>query len=187
MTCDEAIQHLLKSQDSDENVENIYIIDTKNHLVDVLSINKLLWAASNRKISDILCATIEDICATEQDKELVAKMITQFHYKTLAVIDSQGWLIGLITHDDVIDIIQKEAMEDIQELHGADAGGDETIYDDILYSTVRRTPGLIINLFVAFFTSHVISLFEAKIFEFTILAIFVNLVASLGGNSGPKL
>jgi magnesium transporter len=102
----------------------------------------------------------------------------------LAVIDSQGCLIGIITHDDVIDIIQEEATEDIQEMHGAD--GAETIYDDILYNTVRRTLGLIINPFIAIFTSHVISLFEAMISEFTILTVFVNLVASLGGNSGAQ-
>jgi magnesium transporter len=76
MTCDEAIQHLHKSQYSDENVENIYVVDTKNHLVGVLSINKLLWATSSRKVPDIMCGTIEDICAMEQDKELVVKMMT---------------------------------------------------------------------------------------------------------------
>ncbi|MDR3274039.1 MAG: magnesium transporter [Puniceicoccales bacterium] len=184
MTCDEAIQHLRKSRDSGENIENIYVVDTKNHLVGVLSINKLLWTASNKKISDIMCATIEGICTAEQDKELAAKMMTQFHHNTLPVIDSQGCLIGVITHDDVIDIIQEEATEDIQKLHGA--GGDETIHDGIIYSTVRRTPWLIINLFIAFFTSRVISLFEAKISEFTILAVFMNLVASLGGNSGAQ-
>jgi magnesium transporter len=119
---------LRKSQDSDENIENIYVVDTKNHLVGVLSINKFLWAASSRKIPDIMCATIEGICAAEQDKELIAKMMTQFQYKTFSVIDNQGCLIGIITHDDVINIIQEEATEDIQELHGA--GGDETRRDE---------------------------------------------------------
>jgi magnesium transporter len=100
------------------------------------------------------------------------------------VIDSQGCLIGVITHDDVIDIIQEEATEDIQKLHGA--GGDETIHDSVAYSTFRRTPWLIINLIIAFFTARVISLFEEKIAEVTILAVFMNLVSSLGGNSGAQ-
>ncbi|MDR1255440.1 MAG: magnesium transporter [Puniceicoccales bacterium] len=184
MNCDEAIQHLRKSQGSGENIENIYVIDGKNHLVGVLSINKLLWTASNKKISDIMHTTIEGVCMAEQDKESAAKMMAQFHHNTLPVIDSQGCLIGIITHDDVIDIIQEEATEDIQKLHGA--GGDETIHDGIIYSVIRRTPWLIVNLFIAFFTARVISAFEAKISELTILAVFMNLIASLGGNSGAQ-
>jgi magnesium transporter len=85
-----------------------------------------------------MCATIEGICAAEQDKELVARMMTQFHYKMLAVIDSQGCLIGIITHDDVIDIIQEEATEDIQEMHGA--GGDETRRDETRRSMMTSCP-----------------------------------------------
>ncbi|MDR0679645.1 MAG: magnesium transporter [Puniceicoccales bacterium] len=184
MTCDEAIQHLRRSQGSGENIENIYVVDAKNHLVGVLGIGKLLWTPSNKKICDIMCTMVEGVCTAEQDQESVAKLMAQFHHNTLPVIDSQGCLIGIITHDDVIDIIQEEATEDIQKLHGA--GGDETIHDGIMYSTVRRIPWLIINLFIAFFTSRVISIFEAKISEFTILAVFMNLVASLGGNSGAQ-
>lgn len=184
MSCDEAIKHLRECQDNAENVESIYVVDRKHHLVGVLSINKLLWTAPDKKISDIMCTTIEGICTAEQDKESVAQTMTQLHYNTLPVIDSQGCLIGIITHDDVIDIIQEEATEDIQKLHGA--GGDESIYDGILYSTIRRTPWLIVNLIVAFLTARVISLFEHKIAEFTILAVFMNLISSLGGNSGAQ-
>jgi magnesium transporter len=184
MTCDEAICYLRKSQDSGENAESIYVVDAKNHLVGVLSIGKLLWTASSKKIRDIMCAAIEGVCTAEQDKESVAKVMAQFHHNTLPVVDSQGCLIGIITHDDVIDIIQEAATEDIQKLHGA--GGDETIRDSVAYSTIRRMPWLIVNLFIAFFTSRVISIFEAKISEFTILAVFMNLVASLGGNSGAQ-
>jgi magnesium transporter len=184
MTCDEAIRHLRNSQDSGENTDSIYVVDAKDHLVGILGIGKLLWTASNKKIRDVMCSTVEGVCTAEQDKESIAKVMAQFHHNTLPVIDSQGCLIGIITHDDVINSIQEEATEDIQQLHGA--GGDETIRDGIAYSAIRRTPWLIINLFIAFFTSRVISLFEEKISEFTILAVFMNLVASLGGNSGAQ-
>jgi magnesium transporter len=184
MTCDEAICYLRESQDSGENTEIIYVVDAKNHLVGVLGISKLLWTASSKKIRDIMCEAIEGVCTAEQDKESVAKVMAQFHHNTLPVVDSQGCLIGIITHDDVIDIIQEAATEDIQKLHGA--GGDETIRDSVAYSAIRRIPWLIVNLFIAFFTSRVISIFEAKISEFTILAVFMNLVASLGGNSGAQ-
>ncbi len=184
MTCDEAINHLRECQNYAENVESIYVVDNSQHLIGVLSINKLLWSNPRKKISDIMCKTVEGICTIEQDKESVAQIMAQLHYNTLPVIDSQGCLIGIITHDDVIDIIQEEATEDIQKLHGA--GGDETIHDGILYSVVRRIPWLIINLIVAFFAACVISLFENKIAELTILAVFMNLISSLSGNSGAQ-
>lgn len=184
MLCDEAIQHLRECQNDAENVESIYVVDNTKHLVGVLSINKLLWSGPNKKISDIMCRTVEGVCTVEQDKESVAQMMAQLHYNTLPVIDSQGCLIGIITHDDVIDIIQEEATEDIQKLHGA--GGDETIHDGVLYSVVRRTPWLVINLIIAFFTARVISLFEDRIAELTILAVFMNLISSLSGNSGAQ-
>lgn len=184
MTCDEAIRHLRECQNDAENVESIYVTDEAKHLIGVLSINKLLWSGPDKKVSDIMCKTVEGICTVEQDKESVAQIMSQLHYNTLPVIDSQGCLIGIITHDDVIDIIQEEATEDIQKLHGA--GGDETIHDGVLYSVIRRLPWLIINLIIALFTARVISLFEAKIAQLTILAVFMNLISSLSGNSGAQ-
>ncbi|MDE6432577.1 MAG: magnesium transporter [Opitutales bacterium] len=184
MTCDEAIKYLRKCQNDAENVESIYVVDNTKHLVGVLSINKLLWASPDKKISDVMCKTVEGVCTVEQDKESVAQTMTQLHYNTLPVIDSQGCLIGIITHDDVIDIIQEEATEDIQKLHGA--GGDETIHDGVLYSVIRRVPWLVINLIIAFLAARVISLFEDKIARITILAVFMNLISSLSGNSGAQ-
>jgi magnesium transporter len=184
MTVDEAIEFLRKYKDIAENAENLYVTDDQDRLNGVLNVQKLLWTAPNTKISDIMCEEVEGICTPEQDKEAIAHVMAKSHFNTLPVIDSQHKLIGIITHDDVIGILQEEATEDMQKLHGA--GGDESIHDSVSYSISRRTPWLIVNLLIAFMTASVIHLFEQKIAQCTILAVFMVMITGLSGNSGAQ-
>jgi magnesium transporter len=184
MTVDGAVEFLRKSKDIAENIDNIYVVDEKRHLVGVLNVQKLLWTDPHAKIETIMCRSVEGICTPEQDKETVAHVMARSHFNTLPVVDGQRRLIGIITHDDVIDILREEATEDIQKLHGA--GGDETIHDGVLYSILRRTPWLIVNLFIAFMTASVIHFFEQKIAQRTILAVFMVMITGLSGNSGAQ-
>ncbi len=184
MTVDEAIKFLRNSKDIAENIESLYVVDKTKRLVGVLNVQKLLWTDDDQKISDIMCADVEGICTPEQDKETVAQIMAQNHFNTLPVVDAQHQLIGIITHDDVIDILREEATEDIQKLHGA--GGDENIHDSVCYSVVRRTPWLVVNLCIAFITASVIQLFENKIAQCTFLAVFMGMISGLSGNSGAQ-
>ncbi|MDR1595950.1 MAG: magnesium transporter [Puniceicoccales bacterium] len=184
MTVDNAIEFLRKSRDMAENTDSIYVVDDKRHLVGVLNVQKLLWTDPNTTIESIMCENVEGICTPEQDKETVAHVMARSHFNTLPVVDGQRRLIGIITHDDVIDILREEATEDIQKLHGA--GGDENIHDKISYSILRRTPWLVMNLCIAFLTASVIHFFEAKIAQRTILAVFMVMITGLSGNSGAQ-
>jgi magnesium transporter len=184
MSVDEGIEFLRRNKDVAENIESLYVVDEKKHLVGVLNVQKLLWTDSNTKICDIMCGHVEGICTPEQDKETIAQIMAKNHFNTLPVVDGQRRLIGIITHDDVIDIIRREATEDIQKLHGA--GGDESIHDGVAYSLFRRIPWLIVNLCIAFITAGVIHLFEQKIAQCTILAVFMVMITGLSGNSGAQ-
>ncbi|MDR1414107.1 MAG: magnesium transporter [Puniceicoccales bacterium] len=184
MNVDEAIEFLRKSKNFAENVDSLYVVDEKEHLVGVLNVQKLLWTDSGIKIGTIMCENVEGICTPEQDKEMAAHIMAKHHFNTLPVVDAQRRLIGIITHDDVIDILREEATEDIQKLHGA--GGDESIHDSVFYSIFKRTPWLIVNLCIAFITANVIHLFEEKIAQYTVLAVFMMMIPALGGNAGAQ-
>ncbi|MDR3144318.1 MAG: magnesium transporter [Puniceicoccales bacterium] len=184
MTVDEAIEFLRRNRDIAENVDNLYVVDEKRRLVGVLNVQKLLWTDPETKIIDMMHKGVDGICSPEQDKETVAHMMAQKHFNTLPVVDAQHRLIGIVTHDDVIDILREEATEDIQKLHGA--GGDESIHDTVSYSIMKRTPWLVLNLFIAFVTASVIHIFEAKIAQCTILAVFMCMITGLSGNSGAQ-
>ena len=184
MTVDDAIKFLRQKKDIAENTDTIYVIDDEKRLIGVLNTQKLLWADPTQTISNIMCSNVEGICTPEQDKESVAQMMSQNRFNTMPVVDAQHKLIGIITHDDVIDIISEEATEDIQKLHGA--GSDENIHDGITHSILRRTPWLIMNLLIAFITASVINLFEQKIAKCTFLAVFMGMICGLSGNSGAQ-
>ena len=184
MSASDALNFLRERREDTENLESIYVLDNEKHLVGVLGLRKLLWAAPDRQISQVMEFDIQGACSPEQDKESVAQMMAELHYHNLPVLDSQRRLLGIITHDDVIDILREEATEDLQKMHGA--GGDETIHDAVRESLLKRFPWLLINLVVAFLTSKVVSLFKDAMHQITILAVFMNLTSSLGGNAGAQ-
>lgn len=184
MSAADALKFLRERKEDTENLESIYVLDSEKCLVGVLGLRKLLWAAPDRKINQVMDSDIHGICRPEQDKESVAHMMAELNFQNLPVVNAQMHLLGIITHDDVIDILREEATEDIQKMHGA--GGDETIHDKVIDSLLKRFPWLLINLLIAFLTSKVVSLFKDAMHQVTILAVFMNLTSSLGGNAGAQ-
>ncbi|MDR2735453.1 MAG: magnesium transporter [Puniceicoccales bacterium] len=184
MIVDEAIQHIKKEKNETENTDTLYVIDHQRKLVGTTSVRNLIWANSDQKVADIMDTDISHACNYQTEDKKVAQIMTESGLQTLPVIDGQGRLLGIITHDDVINILQEAATSDIQKFHGA--GSDETINDSISYSANRRIPWLIINLFTAMISTKIISTFSTQIREMTALAAFMNLTSVLGGNSGAQ-
>ncbi|MDR0351282.1 MAG: magnesium transporter [Puniceicoccales bacterium] len=184
MIVDEAIQHIRREKNETENTDTLYVIDNQRKLVGTTSVRNLIWAKSDQKVSDIMDADITHACNYQTEDKKVAQIMTESGLQTLPIIDTQGRLLGIVTHDDVINILQEAATSDIQKFHGA--GSDETINDSITYSANRRIPWLIINLFTAMISTKIISTFSMQIQEMTALAAFMNLTSILGGNSGAQ-
>lgn len=184
MTVDEAITVIRDFADKHEDLHYVYVVNKDHQLQGIVSLRKLIQARPQQKINVIMRTDIQGICTPEMDKEEVALLMAEHNLPDIAVVDENQILLGVITHDDVLDVIQEEATEDMQKLAGA--GGDEDIHDDVLFSIRRRQPWLAVNLLTAFIAATVVKLFESDIGALPILAAIMPIIAGVGGNSGQQ-
>lgn len=184
LSVDETIEHIRNLQDDLDKLHYVYVIDDDNHLLGVVSIRDLIFARPHQKIKEIMETQIQGVCTPDQDKEAIALALSDLNLYAIPVVDSEGKLLGIVEHDDVIDIIQSEATEDFQRLVGA--GPDESIHDEISYSIRKRSPWLIVNLFTALLGALVVYGFRFSIEKISLLAVFMPIVASLAGNTGSQ-
>ena len=182
-TIEQAIQAIRRQREEIDNIYYIYVVDDQDHLQGVISIREVLLARPGASIRDIMLE-VEGVCAPDDDRELVAKRTAEFNLAALPVVDPEGKLIGIVTHDDVLDIVQDEATEDIQKMVGA--GGDESILDSVFESMRKRNPWLIVNLVTISVAAGVITFYEAQIESMAILAVMMPVIANLGGNTGAQ-
>ena len=184
-TLNEAIEHLRKDRKKVENLYNLYVLDEKNRLLGVTSLKNLIFSDPSKMVSEIMDTQVTSIaCLPEVDKVSVANTMAEYNLVEVPVIDEKSRLLGVVTHDDVLDIVQEAATADLQQLHGA--GADESIHDTIWYSLRKRNPWLIINLIMAFFSAYVISKFGHAIEQVSWMAAFMTVIANLGGNTGAQ-
>ena len=126
MTIDEAISAVRKMRDEYENIYYLYVVDSDDVLQGVVSMRALLLAPKGARVGHIMRTGLIGLLAPTMDKEIVAHIMADTNFHTLPVVDSDGELLGIITHDDVIDIMRDENTEDIQKMAGA--GADEGIF-----------------------------------------------------------
>jgi magnesium transporter len=184
MSVDEAITLIRRFADKHEDLHYVYVVDEQNHLKGIVSLRKLIQAKPEQTIQKVMRTDIRGVCEPDMDKEAVALLMAEHNLPDIAVVDRENTLLGVITHDDILDVIQEEATEDIQKLAGA--GGDESIHDEVLFSIRRRQPWLAINLLTAFMAATVVKLFEQDIQALPILAAVMPIIAGVGGNSGQQ-
>lgn len=183
-TVDESIQMIRSEKGDNENLDTIYVVDEFGKLVGSITLHRLIRARGNESIQEIMDPDIQGACQADEPTSRVAQAMADYNLQSIPVIDSLGRLIGMITHDDVIDIIQENATRDLQILHGA--GADENIHDPIAYSVAKRSPWLVVNLLTAALGAIVVSMFQKQIEQLTLLAVFMTMITSLGGNAGGQ-
>ncbi|WP_309386984.1 magnesium transporter [Cerasicoccus frondis] len=183
-TVRQAVDHLHTLDDELEHIYYVYVVDAENHLEGIVSMRDLVMAKTNEIIGDIMKTEVRGVLNVLTDQEEVTLIMAQHNFHALPVVDDDNHLLGIVTDDDIIDIIQQEATEDFQKALGA--GGDEALSDAITESVKRRSPWLFVNLLSAFFAGGVISMFQDQISHMTILAVCMPIVASLGGNAGGQ-
>ncbi|MDE6575928.1 MAG: magnesium transporter [Verrucomicrobiota bacterium] len=184
MTVDDAIQYVRREKNETENTDQLFVVDQHRCLVGSTTVRNLIWAKSQQRVADIMERDIPGICKPDESKQDVALAMTESHAQILPVVDNQGRLLGIITHDDVIDILHEAATSDMQKLCGA--GGDEHVTDSVWYSVTKRAPWLIANLFLSLVSTGIISDFSDRIAEAALLAAFLNLVTVLSDNAGSQ-
>ena len=178
----QSIDYLRTNDDLPDEFYEIYLVDPGHKPIGALSLSSILKSNRDSKLRDIKTNQFVTIDAN-MDKEMVAFEFERFDLVSAPVTDDDGRLIGVITADDIVDVIQEEAGEDIKLLGGV---GDENITDNPIKSSRGRFSWLFINLLTAVLASLVIGLFDATIKEMVALAILMPIVASMGGNAGTQ-
>lgn len=182
LTVNEAI-HTIQTTKDFEMVFYLFVVDDRGHLVGVASLRQLLMVSPDTPLKSVMMTDVISV-STDTDQEEVARQVALYDLLAVPVVDSENKLVGMITVDDVIDVIKDEATEDIFYLAGVEA--DDHIYTPPSKSFSKRFPWLIVNLGTALFASIVVSLYELTIEQFAFLAVFLPIVAGMGGNAGTQ-
>ena len=182
LTAGEAIQALQGSREV-EMVFYLYVVDERRHLVGVVSLRRLLLVAPETPLQRIM--TTDLISArVDTDQEEAAQHVANYNLLAIPVVDEENKLVGIITVDDVIDIIKDEATEDIYRLAGV--SGDEHVFTPARESARKRLPWLAMNLVTATLAAFVVRAFQATIDQVVVLAVLMTIVASMGGNAAMQ-
>jgi magnesium transporter len=182
MTVGEAITELQNARDV-EMVFYLYVVDERRHLVGVVSLRRLLLVSPETPLKRIMTADLLSV-RVDTDQEEVARLVASYNLLAIPVVDEENKLVGVITVDDVIDVIKDEATEDIYRLAGV--AGDERAFTPAGESLRKRLPWLGVNLATAFMAASVVALFEGTISRITALAVFMPIVAGMGGNAATQ-
>lgn len=181
---DQAIQFLRDVSAELEIPYYLYVVDRENKLVGVVSLREIVLAMPGTVINDIMQRDVIYVESTT-DQEEAARVMSRYDLAALPVVDEQGKLVGVITHDDIVEVIEDEATEDIYRL--ASVSDNDLEPDSPINEQLRgRLPWLYFNTLTALFASWVVSNFEALIGQVAILAAFQSVVAGLGGNSASQ-
>ncbi len=161
---------------------DIFIIDPLHHLTGEVPLSRVIRSKRSTKIKDLSLEDTHPIPA-DMDQEQVAQIFRRENIISAPVIDKTGRLIGVVTIDDIVDVIDEEAQEDILRLAGVDQGD---LYRAVISTANTRFRWLFINLLTAILASIVISFFDATIEQIVALAVLMPIVASMGGNAGTQ-
>lgn len=181
-TVGQTIDYMREDQNLPESFSQIFVIDPTFRLLGAIDLDRILRTRRGVRIEDIMHETRHAIPAT-MDQEEAAHEFEQYDLLSAAVVDENDRLVGILTIDDVVDVIQQEAEEDLMRLGGV---GDEELSDTVLAAARSRVPWLMVNLVMAFVAASVIGLFDATIQEIVALAVLMPIVAGMGGNAGSQ-
>ena len=166
-----------------ESAFYLYVVDDEDHLVGVVSLRQVLFARPDTPLKNIMTKDVISV-HTETDQEEVARNVADYNLVAIPVVDAENKLSGVVTVDDVIDVIDQEATEDIYKMLSVDS--TYRIQDSPLTSIKKRLPFLMFSLLTASLAPFVVNHFKGTIQQLVILAVFMPLVAALGGIAGNQ-
>jgi magnesium transporter len=181
-TVGQTIDYLRGEDDLPEDFFQLYVVDPGYRVLGLIPLDKFLRAKRELRIEDLMTRDALTVAATV-DQEEAARDFERYDLVEVGVVDENQRLVGVLTVDDMVDVINEEATEDIKRMGGV---GDEEISDNVFRAVRSRTPWLVVNLFTAILASLVISLFDATIEQMVVLAALMPIVASMGGNAGTQ-
>lgn len=184
MTIGEAREYIRRDEDHDQDSAfYVYVVDENDRLQGVLRLRDLLFRDLRLKVREVMITEVRSI-GVKLHQEEIANLFQRYNYIALPVVDDFGKLVGIVTSDDVIDVIQEEATEDMQLMVGLTR--EEMVNTPWKRSVRNRLPWLIMNLGTAFLAGWVISMFEGTMVKYGMLAAFLPIVGGMGGNAGAQ-
>ena len=184
LTVDQAIAKMRAEIEDTEIPYYAYIVDDNKHLVGVLSLRDLMLARPGTVLADRIAGRNVISVDADTDQEEVARVISHYNFLALPVVAADGTFLGAVTHDDVMDILQDTASEDMLGMVGA--GQDETVDTPWRDSVRMRLPWLLVNMFNSALSAAVVYCFDGTIEQMAILAVFMPMVANQAGNTGQQ-
>lgn len=181
-TVGQTIDYMREDLNLPDHFSQVFVIDPSFRLLGAVDLDRILRTKRAVKVEDIMHETRHAIPAL-MDQEEAAQIFEQYDLLSAAVVDENERLVGVLTIDDVVDVIQQEAEEDLLRLGGV---GDEELSDTVLRTSRSRVPWLLVNLVTAFIAASVIGLFDGTIEQIVALAVLMPIVAGMGGNAGSQ-
>ena len=181
-TVGQVIDNMREADDLPESFSDIFVVDATHRVIGSIELSRLLRSKRHIGVDTILETDRHVVLATE-DQEEVARQFERYGMRSAPVVDANSRLVGVVTVDDVVEVIEQEADEDIKRLAGV---GDERLSDSVRQIAPPRVTWLAINLLTAILASSVIKFFDATISQMVALAVLMPIVASMGGNAGTQ-
>jgi magnesium transporter len=186
MSVDEAIAYLRKqAREKAETITYGYALDESERLVGVVSFRQLMAATPSQRIADIMVSELVT-AQPEMDQEEVSRLFGKHHLMAIPVVDEERHMRGVITIDDIVDVVREEATEDIQKIGGMQALEEPYLEIGLRTMIRKRAPWLAVLLLGEMFTATAMGYYETELARAVVLALFVPLVISSGGNSGSQ-
>lgn len=185
MTTSQAITYLRSLKSNSEHHYYLYVVDRYRQLIGVVGLRELITAPASASIDSIMDTEVIS-ASVSADQEECAQMMSRYELMTLPIVGDGNRLAGVITYDDLVEVIEDEATEDIYALASLTADSDLDVFSPVRMMVSRRLPWLYLNLGTALLAAFVISRFEAIIAKVAVLAVFQSVVAGLGGNAGTQ-
>ena len=181
VTAQEAIEAIRQAGDDAESILYLYVVDEKQTLRGVVPLRRLVAASPARRCGDLMVQDPVSVRA-EADQEEVAQIVARYNLLAVPVVDGEDRVLGVITVDDVIEVITEEATEDMYHLAGL--SDEDRVFSPAHHAIRKRLPWLLLNLGATFLLAWVIGLFERTLEQIVTLAFFMPVVAGMGGNGG---
>lgn len=185
MTVGEAIERLRGKEKDLEEINYVYVTDEEDTLSGVLPLRNFAFREPELELRDVMNTEVKTV-KPEMDREDVARLFDRYDFMALPVVGDAGKLLGVITVDDVLDILRQEDTEDMLEMVGISDAREESLWTPWRTSVKHRLPWLVVNLGTALLAALVVGYFEETIARFAVLAVFMPIVAGQGGNSGTQ-
>ncbi|MCD6486707.1 MAG: magnesium transporter [Syntrophobacterales bacterium] len=182
-TINNALSAVVQASDEIENVYNVFVVDRDEKLVGTIPLQKLITSRRTSPVIEAIDKAIPSV-NVDVDQEEVARMFEKYDLVDLPVVDNEDHLLGRITIDDIVDVMEEESSEDIYRIAGLHE--DDSLFNNPVQSIRRRLPWLYLNLMTALASALVIGFFENTIQMVVTLTVFMPVVAGLGGNAGAQ-